>query len=79
MEKETYWSRTLRLPPDYREIVREIYQQEPRAKSIADLERWFFAKGIEAYLKGERPEYAETIERAIELPALEGNNDRRKD
>lgn len=67
-----YWERTVRLPPKYRDIVLEIYKQEPRAKSIADLERWFFAKGIEAYMNGERPEYTETIERAIELPDFGG-------
>lgn len=70
--KGSYWARTLRLPPAYREVVLAIYQKEPRVKSIADLERWLFAKGIEAYMKGERPEYAETIERAIELPEFGG-------
>ena len=69
--KGNYWARTLRLPPAYQDIVLDIYKQEPRAKSIADIERWLFAKGLEAYLvRGERPDYAETIERQIELPAF---------
>ena len=33
-----YWLRTLRLPPQYQELTREIFQLEPRARSLAETE-----------------------------------------
>ena len=66
-----YWLRTLRLPPDYQDLTRQIYSQEPRAKSIADVERWIYTMGLIAYFhEGKRPEYSETIEREINLPGI---------
>ena len=66
-----YWLRTLRLPPEYQELTREIYQQEPRARSLADIERWIYTMGLIAYFQeGKRPQYNETISRAIDLPEL---------
>ncbi|NUO03565.1 MAG: hypothetical protein HUU01_23370 [Saprospiraceae bacterium] len=66
------WARTIRLPPEYQDVILKIYQNEPRAKSIADIERWIFAKGLEAYfVHGERPAYAESLAREIELPIFE--------
>lgn len=66
-----YWLRTLRLPPEYQELTREIYQQEERAKSLADIERWLYTMGLVAYFQeGKRPIYNETVSRTIDLPDL---------
>lgn len=66
-----YWLRTLRLPPEYQEMTREIYQQEIRAKSLAEIERWIYTMGLIAYLQeGKRPHYSESISREIELPQV---------
>jgi len=66
-----YWLRTLRLPPEYQELTREIYQQEIRAKSLAEIERWIYTMGLVAYLhEGKRPVYNETISRDIDLPEI---------
>lgn len=66
-----YWLRTLRLPPEYQEITREIYRQEVRAKSLAEIERWIYTMGLLAYLQeGKRPRYSETISRDIDLPEI---------
>jgi len=66
-----YWLRTLRLPPEYQELTREIYQQEPRARSLADIERWIYTMGLIAYFQeGKRPHYNETISRDIDLPDI---------
>ncbi|MDX1414176.1 MAG: hypothetical protein R3293_08290 [Candidatus Promineifilaceae bacterium] len=66
-----YWLRTLRLPPEYQEITREIYRQEVRAKSLAEIERWIYTMGLVAYLhEGKRPVYNETISRDIDLPEI---------
>lgn len=71
--KGNYWVRSLRLPPEYRELTREIYRQEPRAKSIAEIERWIYTMGLQAYFEhGLRPEYNETIQRDINLPRIGG-------
>lgn len=67
-----YWLRTLRLPPEYQDLTREIYQQEVRAKSLAEIERWIYTMGLIAYLhEGKRPEYNESVSRDIELPPIE--------
>lgn len=64
-----YWLRTLRLPPEYQELTREIYQQEVRARSLAEIERWIYTMGLIAYFhEGKRPRYNETISRDIDLP-----------
>ena len=66
-----YWLRTLRLPPEYQELTREIYQQEVRAKSLAEIERWIYTMGLIAYFhEGKRPHYNESISRDIELPQV---------
>jgi len=66
-----YWLRTLRLPPEYQELTRQIYQEEVRAKSLAEIERWIYTMGLVAYLhEGKRPVYNETISRDINLPDL---------
>lgn len=66
-----YWLRTLRLPPQYQELTREIFQMEPRARSLAEIERWIYTMGLVAYLQeGKRPQYSEAISRDIELPDL---------
>jgi hypothetical protein len=66
-----YWLRTLRLPPEYQELTREIYHQEPRARSLADIERWIYTMGLIAYFQeGRRPQYNETISRDIDLPEV---------
>lgn len=66
-----YWLRTLRLPPEYQELTRKIYQQEVRAKSLAEIERWIYTMGLVAYLhEGKRPVYNETISRDIDLPEI---------
>ena len=68
-----YWLRTLRLPPQYQELTREIFQMEPRARSLAEIERWIYTMGLVAYLKeGKRPQYSEAISRDIELPDIIG-------
>ena len=66
-----YWLRTLRLPPEYQELTREIYQSEVRAKSLAEIERWIYTVGLLAYFQeGKRPTYSESIAREIELPEI---------
>ena len=66
-----YWLRTLRLPPQYQELTREIFQMEPRARSLAEIERWIYTMGLLAYLQeGKRPQYSEAISRDIELPDI---------
>jgi len=66
-----YWLRTLRLPPEYQELTRDIYQQEVRAKSLAEIERWIYTMGLIAYFQeGKRPHYSESISREIELPQV---------
>jgi hypothetical protein len=66
-----YWLRTLRLPPQYQELTREIFQMEPRARSLAEIERWIYTMGLVAYLQeGKRPQYSEAISRDIELPEI---------
>lgn len=64
-----YWLRTLRLPPEYQELTREIFQEEVRAKSLAEIERWIYTMGLVAYFEeGKRPEYNESVSREINLP-----------
>ncbi len=64
-----YWLRTLRLPPEYQELTRQIFQEEVRAKSLAEIERWIYTMGLVAYFEeGKRPDYSESISRAINLP-----------
>ena len=66
-----YWLRTLRLPPEYQELTREIFQMEPRARSLAEIERWIYTMGLLAYFReGKRPQYSEAISRDIELPEI---------
>ena len=66
-----YWLRTLRLPPQYQELTRDIFQMEPRARSLAEIERWIYTMGLLAYLQeGKRPQYSEAISRDIELPKI---------
>ncbi len=66
-----YWLRTLRLPPQYQELTRDIFQMEPRARSLAEIERWIYTMGLVAYLQeGKRPQYSEDISRDIELPEI---------
>ncbi len=66
-----YWLRTLRLPPEYQELTREVYREEVRAKSLADIERWIYTMGLIAYFEeGKRPVYNESISREIDLPDL---------
>ena len=66
-----YWLRTLRLPPEYQELTREIFQMEPRARSLAEIERWIYTMGLLAYFQeGKRPQYSEAISRDIELPEI---------
>ena len=65
-----YWQRTLRLPPSFKDITRHIYR-ETGARSIADIERWIYAMGLQAYLEGgERPEFSETLTRDVVLPSF---------
>ena len=64
-----YWLRTLRLPPEYQELTRQIFQEEVRAKSLAEIERWIYTMGLMAYFEeGKRPEYSESVSREINLP-----------
>ena len=66
-----YWLRTLRLPPEYQDLTREIFQNEVRAKSLAEIERLIYTMGLVAYFQeGKRPRYSETISREIELPEI---------
>jgi hypothetical protein len=65
-----YWQRTLRLPPSFKDVTRHIYR-ETGARSIADIERWIYAMGLQAYLEGgERPEFSETLTRDVVLPSF---------
>lgn len=66
-----YWLRTLRLPPEYQELTREIFRQEVRAKSLAEIERWIYTVGLIAYFEeGKRPHYSRSVSREIDLPPL---------
>jgi len=66
-----YWLRTLRLPPEYQELTRQIFQLEPRARSLAEIERWIYTMGLVAYFQEEkRPRYSEAISRDIDLPEI---------
>ena len=66
-----YWLRTLRLPPEYQDLTREIFQMEPRARSLAEIERWIYTMGLVAYFQeGKRPQYSEAISRDIDLPEI---------
>ncbi len=66
-----YWLRTLRLPPEYQEMTRQIFQEEVRAKSLAEIERWIYTMGLVAYFEeGKRPHYSESVSREIDLPAV---------
>ena len=67
-----YWLRTLRLPPEYQELTRDIFKREVQAKSLADIERWIYTMGLIAYYQeGKRPEYQqESISRDISLPDI---------
>ncbi len=66
-----YWLRTLRLPPEYQELTRQIFQEEVRARSLAEIERWIYTMGLVAYFEeGKRPEYSETVAREINLPEI---------
>ena len=66
-----YWLRTLRLPPEYQEMTRQIFQEEVRAKSLAEIERWIYTMGLVAYFEeGKRPHYNESVSREIDLPAV---------
>ncbi len=51
-----YAQRTLRLPPSYLALMREIAEKE--GTSIAEAERWVVARGLQAYYSaGERPQF----------------------
>jgi hypothetical protein len=66
-----YWQRTLRLPPSFKEITRRIVK-ETGARSIADIERWIYAMGLQAYLEeGKRPDFSETLTKDVVLPSFE--------
>lgn len=68
------WNKLFRLPIEYEELVKQV-AIETKAKSMADVERWLVARGLQAYFEdGERPEYKETIERSVQLPFT--NDDR---
>jgi hypothetical protein len=63
-----YWSRTMRLPPEFEEKFREVAAQEGFG-SLADAERWIVAMGFHAYYElGLRPEFEKTVTRTVILP-----------
>lgn len=66
-----YWQRTLRLPPSFKQITRQIYH-ETGARTLADIERWIYAMGLQAYLEGgERPKFSETLSKDVVLPTFD--------
>lgn len=62
-----YAQRTVRLPPHYLALIREIAEAEE--VSIADAERWVVARGLQAYYEdAERPTFRHNVRRQIILP-----------
>lgn len=66
-----YAQRTFRLPPEYLDMIRVIAGQE--IMSIADAERWVVWRGLIAYFEDqERPEFEQSVQRQVHLPAVGG-------
>lgn len=62
-----YAQRTVRLPPHYLALIRQIAEAEE--VSIADAERWVVARGLQAYYEdAERPTFRHDVRRQIILP-----------
>lgn len=62
-----YAQRTVRLPPHYLPLIRQIAAAED--VSIADAERWVVARGLQAYYEdAERPTFHRNVRRQIILP-----------
>ena len=62
-----YAQRTVRLPPRYLALIRQMAEVED--VSIADAERWVVARGLQAYYEdGERPTFHRNVRRQIILP-----------
>ncbi len=65
-----YWSRTMRLPPEFEELFKDVAIQEGFG-SLADAERWIVAMGFHAYYElGLRPEFEKAISRTVILPEI---------
>lgn len=65
-----YWSRTMRLPPEFEELFKNVAIQEGFG-SLADAERWIVAMGFRAYYElGLRPEFEKAITRTVILPEI---------
>jgi hypothetical protein len=66
----SYWSRTMRLPPEYEKLFRDVAVEEGFG-SLADAERWIVAMGFHAYYTlGLRPEFEKSITRTVVLPEI---------
>lgn len=62
-----YRQKTLRLPPEYVELMRQVAKEQHM--SVSEAERWIVARGLMAYFEdGERPEFEETVQRRVTLP-----------
>lgn len=71
-----YWKRTMRLPPEFQEMIQDIYTQEVMASSIAEIERWVMAMGLKAYFdEGKRPDYNQKVRREINMPIIGSDGD----
>lgn len=65
-----YWSRTMRLPPEFEQLFKNVAIQEGFG-SLADAERWVVAMGFHAYYElGLRPEFEKAITRTVILPEI---------
>ncbi|MFQ5433838.1 MAG: hypothetical protein ACE5FD_03090 [Anaerolineae bacterium] len=63
-----YWSRTMRLPPEFEALFKDVATEEGFG-SLADAERWVVAMGFHAYYElGMRPEFEKAITRTVILP-----------
>jgi hypothetical protein len=66
----SYWSRTMRLPPEYETLLHDIAATEGFG-SLADAERWVVAMGLYAYYELKmRPEFEKTVTRTVLLPDI---------
>ena len=65
-----YMQVNFRLPPEYKEAIDTIADNEGISKEEA--KRWVVASGLQAYMKGKRPETEEkVIRRKVDLPQID--------
>jgi hypothetical protein len=59
--------RTLRLPPEYLELIQQVAKRE--IIPMAEAERWLMWRGLEAYFQdGEKPEFTQETKRMTVTP-----------